>query len=115
MTQLESLRGELHGPTVDAGELPTRLPDRLDEAHGNWIGPSVEHDRHALRCPLGREGNRACESHDQVDLLCFKTPRGHFSSLQIALGIAHVEDEVLAFFERQFFEAIAQSFESLIV
>jgi len=94
--------------TVDARESPSGFPEALDEPEGYRIGPRVEHDRDALRSPLGRESDRGGHRIDQVNRLPFETPRRRLHRLQIAFAIAHVEDKLLVVLESQLPQPVPQ-------
>jgi hypothetical protein len=93
---------------VDAREAPSGFPEAFDEANRHRVRPSVEHDRNAFRSALGGKSNRGRKRIDEVYPLPFETPRRHVDQLQIALGVTHVEDEVLSVLESQFPETVPQ-------
>src|SRR6266511_3953053 len=108
LQKLEALRREVRELAVDARKSPAGLPEGLDKAEGYRISRREEHDGDAFCGPLGRERDRGGHRIDQVDLLRLETPRGSLHRLQIALGIAHVEDELLALLESELPETVSQ-------
>src|SRR5439155_13260488 len=113
--EFETLRPEVRELAVDARESPSGLAEALDEADGHRIRPDVEHDRDALRRPLGGESDRGCERVDQVNLLLFETPRRRIHRRQIAFGVAHVEDELPSLPESQLPESVPQPVDDRVV
>jgi hypothetical protein len=87
-------------------ESPPGFPEARDEAEGHWVGPGVEHDRHALCGALHRESGRSRQRPDEVNLFAFQTPRRHFRRFEIAFDVAHVEEELLALLKSQLPETV---------
>lgn len=100
---------------MDTRETSARFPIALDETGGHRIGPGIEHDRDALRGPLGREGHRARDRVDYVDLLAFETAGRRPHRLHIAFAIVHQENELLALLESQLPETVSQAIDGLEV
>src|SRR5215813_5090192 len=93
---------------VSGGRGPWRAP-RRDSAEG--LPPR----RTRASCRGRPDSARRREGHDHVDFLRFEIARGLSRCLQVSPGIAHMKDEVLAFFEPQLLEAVAQSLQGLFV
>jgi len=58
--------------------------------------------------------DRRAGSDDGVDLRGFERPSRHLDGLEIALGVANIEDDVLPFLDSQLSQPVSQAVEQVL-
>jgi hypothetical protein len=111
----ETLPREVRGPAVHPGDSPAGLPEIANEPDRDRIGPGVEDDRDLLGGAHDGEADGGRPRVDQVDVLRLEVPRRRLYGLQIALGVADVEDQPLPILESKLAQTVPEPVDAGVV